>query len=345
MSHKASPTAMARESAEAPAAVAAMLHNNRSLFAEIVRLLKLRNPSHILLSARGSSDHAASYFKYLSEIRLGLPCCSLGASVVSIYRAQLHLKDTVLFSVSQSGQSPDILSLQADAKRAGILSIAVTNQENSPLARDADLCLPLQAGSEKSPAATKSFIASVAAAAALIGSWAGDKTMVDAVYGLPDILERALKTDWRAAYSTLEHSSSLYIIGRGPSLAIAQEAALKLKETSGLHAEGFSAAEVMHGPLELVGTDFPVFAFCPADDAEQMMFQAIKRIRSAGAKVIAAGRDAMADVALPYAQAAHPLLDPISLIQSFYLLADDVSRLRGRNPDEPRLLSKETATL
>ncbi|HYM98554.1 MAG TPA: SIS domain-containing protein [Aestuariivirgaceae bacterium] len=345
MSHRASQTAMARETAEAPAVVAGMLHRNRDLFVEIIRLLKARNPSHILMCARGSSDHAASYFKYLSEIRLGLPCCSIGASVVSIYRAELRLKDTVLFSISQSGQSPDILSLQADAKRAGILTIALTNQESSALARDADLCLPLHAGPEKSPAATKSFIASLTAAARLIGSWADDETMIDAVSDLPDILEKARQTDWRGAYETLAQSSSLYVIGRGPSLAIAQEAALKLKETSGLHAEGFSAAEVMHGPLELVGKNFPVFVFCPADDAEPATLRAINRIRSAGSKTIVAGSHGTGDIALPYVRTAHPLLDPISLIQSFYLLADDVSRLRGRNPDQPRLLSKETATL
>jgi glutamine---fructose-6-phosphate transaminase (isomerizing) len=345
MSHRASQTAMARETAEAPAIVAAMLHRNRDLFPEIVRLLKARNPSHVLMSARGSSDHAASYLKYLSEIRLGLPCCSIGASVVSIYRAELHLKDTVLFSISQSGQSPDILSLQADAKRAGILTIALTNQESSALARDADVCLPLHAGPEKSPAATKSFIASLTAAARLISAWADDKTMLDAVSDLPDILDKARQTDWRGAYETLAHSSSLYVIGRGPSLAIAQEAALKLKETSGLHAEGFSAAEVMHGPLELVGKDFPVFAFCPTDDAAPTTILAINRIRAAGSKTIVAGGHGIGDVALPYARTAHQLLDPISLIQSFYLLADDVSRLRGCNPDHPRLLSKETATL
>jgi glucosamine--fructose-6-phosphate aminotransferase (isomerizing) len=126
---------------------------------------------------------------------------------------------------------------------------------------------------------------------------------------------------------------------------MAQEAALKLKETSGIHAEGFSAAEVMHGPLELVGKEFPVLAFCPADDAEKTTLQTIDRIRHAGAKVIAAGRQDAGDISLSYARTAHPLLDPISLIQSFYALAENVSRLRGRNPDQPRLLRKETATL
>jgi glucosamine--fructose-6-phosphate aminotransferase (isomerizing) len=205
--------------------------------------------------------------------------------------------------------------------------------------------VPLHAGREESPAATKSFIASVAAAASLIGAWANDQRLNGALDALPQTLEQARAQDWQAASGLLAEAASLYVIGRGPSLAMAQEAALKLKETSGIHAEGFSAAEVMHGPLELVGKDFPVFAFCPADDAERTTLQAIDRIRQAGAKVIAAGRQDDGDISLSYARTAHPLLDPISLIQSFYALAELISRLRGRNPDQPRLLRKETATL
>ncbi|HEY7747292.1 MAG TPA: SIS domain-containing protein [Aestuariivirgaceae bacterium] len=345
MTEPAAHTDMAREMAEAPVAVAAMLQRNRALFAEIAKLLRKRAPTHLLTSARGSSDHAASYLKYLSEILLGLPCCSLGASVVSIYRAQLRLKDTVLFTISQSGQSPDILSLQADARRAGVLCIALTNQENSPLGQGADICLPLHAGLEKSPAATKSFIASTVAAAQLIGMWMADRTMIGAIEHLPDILHKARLADWRDAHETVAQSRSLYVLGRGPSFAMAQEAALKLKETCAIHAEAFSAAEVMHGPLELVGKNFPAFAFCPADAAEASTLQAIGRLRSAGAPAIVAGATVTGDIFLPYVGSAHALLDPISLIQSFYSLVESVARQRGRNPDQPRLLSKETATL
>jgi glucosamine--fructose-6-phosphate aminotransferase (isomerizing) len=255
------------------------------------------------------------------------------------------LRDTVLLSISQSGQSPDILSLQADARRAGVPTIALTNQENAALARGADFCLPLHAGPEQSPAATKSFIASVAAAAALIAFWADDRNLIGALDRLPETLREAAAIDWRSAHDILSKAASLYVIGRGPSLAMAAEAALKLKETSGLHAEGFSAAELMHGPLELVREDFPVLAFNPADAAEQVVIEALSRIKQAGARVIEVGRSGTADIALPYAGSPHPLLDPISIIQSFYPLAEAVARLRGRDPDKPRLLQKETATL
>jgi glucosamine--fructose-6-phosphate aminotransferase (isomerizing) len=338
-------TLMGEEAAEAPAVVARMLERNRPLIAELVSRLKARNPTHILLSARGSSDHAAAYFKYLCEIRLGLPCCSMGASVASIYRSQLKLKDTLLFSVSQSGQSADLLALQADARRSGVLAVAITNHETSPLARNADVCLPLHAGPELSPAATKSFIASAVAAAAVIAAWSADRVMLKALEDFPAVLENAKVFDWSSAYEMMARAGSLFIIGRGPALAMAQEAALKLKETSGLHAEAFSAAEVMHGPLELLGRNFPVLAFCPADQAETHTIEALERLAQAGADVIFLGRSQYGKLNLGYAPSADPLLDPISMILSFYRLADDVARLRGRDPDRPRLLSKETSTL
>jgi glucosamine--fructose-6-phosphate aminotransferase (isomerizing) len=338
-------TAMAREAAEAPAVVQAMLERNRQPIASLVSILKSRRPSHIVTSARGSSDHAASYFKYLCEICLGIPCCSLGASVVSIYEARLELKDTVLFSISQSGQSPDILALAAEARRAGVLSVALTNQEDSPLARSADICLPLHAGPETSPAATKSFIASIASAAYLLAGWSADRAMIEACEDLPEILHKAWSLSWHSSHDVLARSSSLLVIGRGPSFAIAQEASLKLKETSGLHAEAFSAAEVMHGPLELVNENFPVLVFCPADKAEEATLQSVAKLKAAGATVICVARSGAGDITLSYAPSSHSLLDPISMIQSFYRLADDLSRLRGRNPDRPRLLNKETATL
>jgi glucosamine--fructose-6-phosphate aminotransferase (isomerizing) len=336
---------MSQEAAEAPAVVARMRERNRSHFTEIVSRLKERAPTHILLSARGSSDHAASYLKYLCEIRLGLPCCSMGASVASIYRAELRLKDTVLFSISQSGQSADLLSLQAEAQRAGVLSIAITNQETSPLALNADVLLALHAGVERSPAASKSFIASAAAAASLIAAWADDGSMLRALENLPAVLEKAKAIDWRSSYDHLARATSLFVIGRGPSFAMAQEAALKLKETSALHAEAYSAAEVMHGPLELLTGNFPVLAFCPADEAEERTVETLRRMAEAGANVIFLGRGRTGSTNLGYAPSAHRLLDPISLIQSFYRLADDVAKLRGRDPDRPRLLSKETSTL
>src|SRR5437868_7280248 len=218
-------TDMAREVAEAPEVVARMLAANRAGLAELGKLYQAKKPSHIVTCARGSSDCAASYFKYLIEITLGLPCCSVGASVVSIYGARLALRDTLLLTISQSGQSPDILAFQAEAKRAGIPTLAVTNMEDSPLAREADLCLPLSAGPERSVAATKTFIASAAMAAALVAVCGDDREFVAAVEALPQDLSHALAIRWREVEDVLTPATSAYVLGRGPSLPMAQETA------------------------------------------------------------------------------------------------------------------------
>jgi glutamine---fructose-6-phosphate transaminase (isomerizing) len=327
-------TDMARETAEAPQVVARMLSTNRHALAELGRLYRDRKPSHIVTCARGSSDHAASYFKYLIEITLGLPCCSVGASVVSVYGAKLALRDTLLPTISQSGKSPDILAFQAEAKRAGIPTLAITNTEDSPLAREADLCLPLCAGTERSVAATKTFIASAAMAAGLAASCGGEAELGAALERLPDDLEQALTLRWSEAEDLLSTSTSSYVLGRGTAHPMAQESALKLKETSGLHAEAYSAAEVLHGPMELIADGFPVLVLAPQDKAAATTAETAQRLRDAGARVITPD----------YAPTRHPLLDPISLIQTFYLSAERIARRRGRDPDRPRLLKKVTQT-
>lgn len=333
-------TAMARETAEAPEAVARLLVQNKPIIEEIIRALKSRNPPVIVTSARGTSDHAAAYFKYLIEIRLGIPCCSMGASVVSVYRSKLVLKNAVLLTVSQSGQSPDIVALQEAAKQGGALTIALVNAADSPVAKSAELCIPLRAGPEISVAATKSFIASCAAGAWIAAGWIGDSTMQRAVAVLPQTLRQAADLDWPEAIALAQDADSLYVLGRGPSLPIAQETALKLKETCAIHAEAHSAAEIMHGPLELISKGFPVLGFSPEDDSRAATIETLNKLRAIGADVQAAEAGG-----LPYAPSGHPLLDPISMIQTAYRFVEATARARGRDPDRPRLLKKVTETV
>jgi glutamine---fructose-6-phosphate transaminase (isomerizing) len=326
---------MAIETAEAPEVVARMLRENAQALTDFGKLYRSRRPSHFITCARGSSDHAASYFKYLTEIVLGVPCCSVGASVVSIYAAQLKLRDTVLITISQSGKSPDILAFQADARRAGVATIAITNDPLAPLAKDADIYLPLCAGPELSVAATKTFIASATLAAAIIAECDGTHQLSEAIRRLPDDLATANDLRWTSVEDPLATAHSLFVLGRGPSLPIAQEAALKLKETSGMHAEAFSAAEVMHGPMELVQEGFPILVFAPNDAALPTTTATVGRLKDSGAVILQPD----------FCRTLHPALDPISMIQSFYGSAERIAKMRGRNPDKPKMLKKVTATL
>jgi glucosamine--fructose-6-phosphate aminotransferase (isomerizing) len=338
-------TFMAREIAETPDVVARLLERECSAIAALAAGLADRAPRVVVTCARGSSDNAAAYFKYLVEIGLGLPVASIGPSVASLYGAPLKLDGAVVISVSQSGQSPDIVALQAAARRAGALAVAVVNDAGSPLATEADATLAIHAGVEKSVAATKTFLASAVMLAALAARWARDPAMERAVAGLPEVFSLSLSADWTPLVPVLTSADSAYVLGRGPALPIAAEAALKLKETAVLHAEAFSGAEVMHGPLQLVESGFPVLAFRPDDAAHAAMGDTIARIASAGGEVFAAEPGGTAPGRLPFKPSGHPFLDPLAMLASFYRVAEAVARGRGHDPDKPTQLRKVTETL
>jgi glucosamine--fructose-6-phosphate aminotransferase (isomerizing) len=336
---------MAEEIREAPAALARFFDQETAALTSTARRLAERHPGVIITCARGSSDNAAAYFKYLTEILIGTPVASIGPSVASVYGAPLQLKGAVVVSVSQSGKSPDIVSLQAAAKVAGAFAIAVVNDANSPLADGADAVLPLCAGPERSVAATKSFLSSAAILAALVAEWRGDSVLARAVRSLPEAFEAALRADWSEALPVLAAANSAYVVGRGPAFPIAAEAALKLKETAMLHAEAFSGAEVMHGPLQLVEPGFPVVAFRPEDAAYDAMGEATRRLTATGARLFVAEAGAAAAGRLIVKPSGHPLLDPLAMLLSFYGLAEQVARARGHNPDSPSRLRKVTETV
>ncbi len=331
---------MASEAKEAPQAVARFLEHNAKALADLGRRLRDAPPPVVLTSARGSSDNAAGYFKYLTEIQLGVPCSSIGASVVSVYGGQLKAKGAVCLTISQSGKSPDIVALQDAAKKAGALTVALVNVGDSPVARAADICLELRADAELSVAATKSFVVSCAAGAAIVAHWLNSPTLLDAVQRLPETLGKAASIDWPAFNDFAVEATSLYVLGRGPSLPIAAETALKLKETCGTHAEAASIAEVMHGPWELMQEGFPVLAYQPDDAAFSLTQDAVAKMRSAGAKVQVVGSGGLA-----FAATGEPLLDPISMILTAYLAIEKLARAKGRDPDRPRLLQKVTETM
>jgi glutamine---fructose-6-phosphate transaminase (isomerizing) len=331
---------MAQEAREAPEAVARFLDCNSKVIAELGSRLRALSPHVVLTSARGSSDNAAGYFKYLTEILLGVPCASIGASVVSVYGAKLKVKGALCLTISQSGQSPDIVALQNAAREAGALTVALVNVEDSPVANNADICMPLCAGPELSVAATKSFIVSLVAGAAITAHWLDDRNMIAAVANLPEKLSKACQIDWPELTALALHAESFYILGRGPSLPIAAETALKLKETCAIHAESYSIAEVMHGPLELLGAGFPILAYSPNDQSHSFSQAAIAKLRRTGASILVAEQNG-----LSYAQTGQALLDSISMIQTAYLAIEKIAQARGRDPDHPRLLKKITETV
>ena len=294
--------------------------------------------------ARGSSDHAATFARYLIETRLGLLTSSAAPSVSSVYEASPDLSGTLLLTISQSGASPDILAVVSRARDAGAHVVALVNAEHSPLAQLADEVLPLHAGPERSVAATKSYIASLSAIVQLVAEWAGDAPLAAALERAPAALARAWQLDWSAAVARLTAANDLYVIGRGLGLAIAQEAALKFKETCGLHAEAVSAAELRHGPMALVGAGFPLLLFTQNDESRPGVTQLAAELAAQDADVLIAGARLPGTTELP-TEGAHPVIEPLLFIQSFYRMANALSLARGHDPDAPPHLRKVTETL
>ena len=338
---------MARETAEAPAAVQRMLTANNSACQELVRHLKSTTPRVIMTCARGSSDHAATYAKYLVETRLGIPVASAAPSVSAVYHSSYShqsMRGTLFLVISQSGQSPDLMASAQRAKRAGAVVVALLNVPYSPLTEVADIVLPLHAGAERSVAATKSFICSVASVLQIVTMWQGNADLIDALQALPTHLQNAQQLDWSSAAGPLAAADNLFVVGRGLGLGIAQEAALKLKETAGIHAEAFSAAEIQHGPMALIGRGFPVLMFSQQDQTEDSVIRLAKTFRSRSAQIFLTCEKTSSVTALPILTGLDPAHAPITYIQSFYGLAEKVAHLRGLNPDQPSYLKKVTET-
>jgi glucosamine--fructose-6-phosphate aminotransferase (isomerizing) len=228
MSHQ---TNMRREILEISGAVETLLTRGQDAINSVASALADRNPAFMISVARGSSDHAATYFKYASELVSGLPVASVGPSVASIYGRTLKLSESACIAISQSGKSPDIVSMTEMATQQGALTFAVTNNPESDLARVSSHTLNLHAGAELSVAATKTFVTSIVSVAWLLAIWKNDDDLLAAVHRLPTVLERAALLDWSEFIVAMALRQSLYCIGRGITLAISNEAALKLKET------------------------------------------------------------------------------------------------------------------
>lgn len=334
---------MFSEAAEAADAVRRQMAD-REAFAAVAAKVRTLSPRLVLTCARGSSDHAATYAKYMIETLLGVVVSSASPSVSSLYGAAPAAPGALCLAISQSGGSPDLVATVEGLRRNGATALALINAAGSPLAASADLQLPLLAGPELSVAATKSYVAALAAVARLVATLADDRTLLAALQALPEELDRAWAADWSPMAEALQDARGLFVIGRGYGLGAAQEAALKFKECCRIQAEAFSAAEVRHGPTALLGPDMPLLVFRQDDGTAAGVDALIAEALARGAVVLVAGEAPRGAVGLP-ARQLHPAIAPIVQIQSFYHAVEALSRIRGLDPDRPAHLSKITQTV
>ena len=333
-------TLMHDECAEAPDRVADALAADAPLYRALGAELRARPPRFAATVARGSSGHAATYAAQLLAQGTGLVTASLPPSVVTRYGATLQVSGALVLALSQSGGSPDLVHTLAAARDAGALAVAVVNVTDSPLAAAAGWVLPQRAGPEQAVAATKSFVLTMVAVARLVAAWTGDVALDAALRRLPERLRAALAVGWSADLD----APGLYVVSRGPMLATAQEAALKLKETSRLHAEAFSAAELRHGPRAVAVPGFPILAFAGDDPGGEDARALAVELEAAGSPVLFASHRAGPGRHLPLPPPLHPWLDPIVAVLAFYPWAARLACSRGLDPDRPAGLTKVTQT-
>jgi glutamine---fructose-6-phosphate transaminase (isomerizing) len=337
-------TQMAAESREAAEILRRQAGALAQPIAELADRLRRHPPQVVLTCARGSSAHAATFGKYLIERHAGIPVSSVAPSIASLYRQRLAIQGQLFIAISQAGRSADVIESAAMAKSAGAITVAIVNDADSPLARASDIVLPVGARRELSVAATKTFVASLAVLLRLVATWTSDGGLQRGLDRLPGRLAAAAELDWSAAVPALTRAHSVMAIGRGPTLAIAREASLKLKEACNVHAEAFSSAEFQHGPLSLVEKDYPVLLFTPNDAAAEGLREFALDLAAKGACVFATGDPVSGATSLPALEPDHPDIDPICLVQTFYQLVIRIAQRRGRDVDRPRHLQKVTRT-
>lgn len=346
-------TLMEQEARQAPEVVQRQWKENQSLIEQLTKKINGHPPPFVMTIARGSSDHAATFAKYLFETCLGIPVVSAAPSVLTLYGSMLKLDHALVIGISQSGKSPDLCEMMQMAKDAGALTLALVNEPKSPLANIADYYLPLHAGTEQSVAATKSYIASLSALVQLVAHLSRDKSLISAGHQLSDSLHTALEHDWSLAIDCYQSVDDTLVLGRGYGFPVAQEAALKFKETLSMHAEAFSGAEVIHGPLAIVKPRYPVLMFTQEDVSLESLLNLAMRMRKIGATVLLAlpenlsKHEKISDLdvnILTLPHSLHPICDPLLGIQAFYPMVAKLAIARGFNPDKPEHLQKVTET-
>jgi glutamine---fructose-6-phosphate transaminase (isomerizing) len=343
---------MLAEIYEQPAALARLLAREGPRVRTLLAGLLPGRPRFIFIAARGTSDHAALYGKYALETLTGIPVGLAAPSVTSVYGAQVDYREGLVIGISQSGEAADVAAVLAGARAAGAATLAISNVPDSPLTRAAAGVMLLHAGDERSVAATKTYTCTMAALLLLAGALAAEPAVAELVTRLPSLVtetlaDSAVVAEGVAQLTTLKEC---IVLGRGYNLATAYELALKLRQTCYVRAQPYASPDFVHGPIASLDTGYPVLAIANRGPALASVLDVITRARAAGARVIALGNAeeawAAADVAFPVRSVAEvpEVLSPFPCAVIGQLLAYELARLRGLDPDHPRGLKKVTVT-
>ncbi|HZO34610.1 MAG TPA: SIS domain-containing protein [Gaiellaceae bacterium] len=339
-----------RELAEQPSALARLLERQRDAAAQVSALLRRSDVHYVLIASRGSSSNAARYAQYLLGRSHRVPVAFATPSLYTLYGQPPRLEGALVIGISQSGESPDVRAVIDEARAQGRPTVALTNEPASPLGASADAVLALEAGSEESVAATKTYVNSLGAIALLFATATGDRGALDELERVPEQLERqlALSAESARRIDELGPIEGGTVIARGVNYGTSFEIALKIRELSGLLFEAYSAADLMHGPVAAIGPRWPVIAVAPSGPARASIEEALDGVAARGARLIVIADDdrllARGELGLPLAAATPEWLSPLLAVVPGQLVALRLAQLRGIDVDRPLGLSKVTLT-
>ncbi len=345
-----SSTKMLKEIHENPQVVAATLASERSRVQELVNELKKRRIDLIIIAARGTSYHAAIYGKYLFEYLLGIPVSFTAPSMYTLYNRPVKVDNALVIGISQSGSSQDIVEVVKEATAAGAFSVAITANPDSALSQAATATILCHAGREEAVAATKTYIAQLTALALFAVLWAERADLLETLQAMPEWIAKSLALDGRVQeiLPRYRYMRGCALIGRGFNYCTALEAALKLKETCYLEAQGYSAADFLHGPIAMVDEGFPVFLIAQPGLTLDSVKHVNERLRAIKAETIVLSSDpellATAVIPIEMPGWSEDVFSPLVYTPPLQLFAARLSTLKGLNPDAPRGLNKVTVT-
>ncbi|MDZ4769171.1 MAG: SIS domain-containing protein [Chloroflexota bacterium] len=343
-------TELAREIAQQPDVIAALIGDQRDAMQRIAAAVHTFDPAFVVIAARGTSDNAARYAQYTFGVHLGKMVALATPSVHTLYDAAPDMRRALVIGVSQSGQSADVRQVITDARAQGALTLTITNDAGSPLARAAEYHVPIGAGDEKSVAATKSYTAQLTAFALLTAALADKAELWDAIAHLPawvgETLTRAATThDWAQRYRYVERFA---VIGRGYNYCTAFEISLKIKELCYITGEGYSEADFRHGPIATIGGGFPVIVVAPTGATFDQTRDLLIRLNERGAECLAItdsdALDTIAHRVLRIPAGVPEWLSPIAAVVPGQVFAMHLAGIKGNPIDAPRGLTKVTNT-
>ncbi|HEY3375955.1 MAG TPA: SIS domain-containing protein [Armatimonadota bacterium] len=343
---------MQAEIHEQPQVITNLLAAERDRVWDFAAKWRAHPPRGIFIAARGTSDHAALYAKYVFETMNGIPVGLMAPSVATIYQAKVDVRDYLVIGISQSGEAADVIAALELANRAGGETLAITNVGNSPLAQAAQQTLELHAEPEVAVAATKTFTTTMAALLLLSAAMGDNAALYAELARVPELIADVLTQEatLRAQIAQFRYMQECVVLGRGYNMAVAYELALKLRETCYIRSQPFASPDFVHGPIAILAEGFPVIAFANDGPSLPSVLDVLRKTKARGADTIVIGNASEAlheaDIALPVnqGQAVPEIISPFPAIVAGQLLAQGLSVLKGINPDKPRGLRKVTIT-